>query len=434
MRQAGSAPARRLEPEPKLRPGPSSTPQGANNLGRSHRLSSRPVQQNGSASPTSRDGAPRAPRLVSGTAGRPLQVMSFSCQPLDEVAPQALGLTYWFDAAPRGNPYPVTIRFSGQRLQVQGKPGERDQFSVLGTVDPVLPGSGRIALTTRVADIAPGEWQVTAAPMTQPRARAGVGLRAPSRRLRALPSGSSTGRTAFAPVVRVRAPGVRIGAWPMLVSLGTVVAVAVQALLAAREQLPVSSLLLISATACLLGLAGAKGYYLLTHRGQKTVVVTAGMSIQGFVVVAIGTTIAGALLANIPVGQLLDVTVPGLLFGMTIGRIGCFLGGCCVGLPTSSRWGVWSSDRRLGVRRIPVQLFESTLAGLLGGTALLAILFTSSSVDGVIFVAALAAYTLGRQLLFPMRGIPRKTAYGRMLTMLVMALAVVGALAMAVFV
>ncbi|MGI8720908.1 MAG: prolipoprotein diacylglyceryl transferase family protein [Geodermatophilaceae bacterium] len=119
---------------------------------------------------------------------------------------------------------------------------------------------------------------------------------------------------------------------------------------------------------------------------------------------------------------------------MTIGRIGCFLGGCCVGLPTSSRWGVWSSDRRLGVRRIPVQLFESTLAGLLGVTALLAILFTNSSVDGVIFVAALAAYTLGRQLLFPMRGIPRKTAYGRMLTMVVMALAVVAALAVAVFV
>ncbi|MGI8720909.1 MAG: hypothetical protein ACR2JG_01640 [Geodermatophilaceae bacterium] len=237
--------------------------------------------------------------------------MSFSCQPLDEVAPQALGLTYWFDAAPRGNPYPVTIRFSGQRLQVQGKPGERDNFSVLGTVDPVIPGSGRIALTTRVADITPGEWQVTAAPVTQPRAPAGVGRRAPSRRLRTLPSGSSTGRTAFAPVVRVRAPGVRLGAWPTLVSLGTVVAVAVQALLAAREQLPVSSLLLISATACLLGLAGAKVYYLLTHRGQKTVVVTAGMSIQGFVVVAIGTTIAGALLANIPVGQRWTSRCPG---------------------------------------------------------------------------------------------------------------------------
>lgn len=349
------------------------------------------------------------------------------------MAPQALGLTYWFDAAPRGNPYPVTICFSGQRLQVKGKPGQRDKFSVLGTVDPVIPGSGRIALTTRVADISPGEWQVTAAPVTQPRSPAGVGQRAPSRRLRALPSGSSSGRTAFAPVVRVRAPGVRLGAWPTLVSLGTVVAVAVQALLAAREQLPVSSLLLISATACLLGLAGAKVYYLLTHRGQKTVLVTAGMSIQGFVVVAIGTTIAGALLAKIPVGQLLDVTVPGLLFGMTIGRLGCFFGGCCVGLPTSSRWGVWSSDRRLGVRRIPVQLLESTLAGLLGLTALLAVLFTNSSVDGAIFVAALAAYTLGRQLLFPMRSIRRKTAYGRILTMAVMALAVVAALAVAVF-
>lgn len=389
-------------------------------------MSVKPSQQGGPASPAPGQRAiPRAPLLVSGIPGPPLQVMSFSCQPLDDLEPQALGLTYWFDAARHGNPYPVTIRFSGQRLQVAAKPKAQDRFSVLGTIDPVTPGSGRIALTTRVFGIAPGQWQVTAAPVTQPRAKVGASSDAPARRSRSLPNGSSSGTTAFAPVVRVRAPGVRIGAWPALVGLGAVVAVTVQALLAASEQLPVGSLLLISATACLVGLLGAKVYYLLTHRGEPTALVTAGMSIQGFVFAAIGTTIIGAVLAGIPVGQVLDVTVPGLLFGMAIGRLGCFFGGCCVGRPTASRWGVWSSDRRIGVRRIPVQLFESTLACLLGVLALLAVLLTDPPVAGVHFATAIAAYTFGRQLLFPIRGIPRTTAHGRTLTMAAMAAVVV---------
>lgn len=36
---------------------------------------------------------------------------------------------------------------------------------------------------------------------------------------------------------------------------------------------------------------------------------------------------------------------------------------------------------------------------------------------GAVFVAAIATYTIGRQLLFPLRNLPRHTAHGRRLTM-----------------
>jgi len=108
----------------------------------------------------------------------------------------------------------------------------------------------------------------------------------------------------FAPVVRVRAPGVRLGAWPAFVSAGAAVALIVQALLAATRQLPVSTVLLISLVACVAGLAGAKLYYLATHRGQERSLLTTGMSIQGFVLAVVGTAVLSALVGGVLVGRL----------------------------------------------------------------------------------------------------------------------------------
>ncbi|MFC7571318.1 prolipoprotein diacylglyceryl transferase family protein [Klenkia terrae] len=160
-----------------------------------------------------------------------------------------------------------------------------------------------------------------------------------------MPQGSSSGATAFLPVVNVRAPGVRIGAWPALVGLGFVAAVILQWVLGVQRDLPVGRILLVSLLAGLVGLVGAKVYYLQTHRAEKKRTLTAGMSVQGFVMAAVSVLVLAGWVAGIAVGAMLDVTAPGLLLGMTIGRLGCFFGGCCVGLPTASRWGIWSSDR-----------------------------------------------------------------------------------------
>ncbi|MBA3524847.1 MAG: prolipoprotein diacylglyceryl transferase, partial [Geodermatophilaceae bacterium] len=159
---------------------------------------------------------------------------------------------------------------------------------------------------------------------------------------------SAAGSTGFAPVVRVRAPGVRLAAWPGLVGLGAVVALLAMSLLASRLGLPVTHVLVLALVASLVGLVGlvgAKLYYLAEHPtyARSLASMTGGMCIQGFVLAANRTIVLGALLWDLSVGSVLDATAPGLLFGMAIGRVGCFLGGCCAGRPTASRWGLWSS-------------------------------------------------------------------------------------------
>lgn len=353
----------------------------------------------------------------------PVQVMSWNCSQVEGIEPQGLGLTYWFDAAPDGDPYPVSVRFTGRRLSGDQPAGPRDTFETVRTLERVLPGSGRIALTTRVREVPPGTWEVTATPVPP---KAADGSHTQPRPI-PMPRGTATGTTAFLPVVNVRAPGVRIGAWPALVALGFVAALILQWVLGVQRDLPVGRILLVSLLAGLVGLAGAKVYYLQTHREEKKKVLTAGMSVQGFVIAAVSVLVLAGWAAGIPVGAMLDVTAPGLLLGMTIGRLGCFFGGCCVGLPTASRWGIWSSDRGVGVRRIPVQLFESAMAGTVATLTLLAVLLLDPAVDGLLFLAGLSAYTLGRQVLFPLRGIPRKTANGRVITMVVTGLVLVAA-------
>lgn len=54
--------------------------------------------------------------------------------------------------------------------------------------------------------------------------------------------------------------------------------------------------------------------------------------------------------------------IPGLIFAHSIGRIGCFLAGCCYGTPSQLFWSVHLH----GLNRHPVQLYESILLFIFG--------------------------------------------------------------------
>lgn len=346
---------------------------------------------------------------------RRVDVTSWSCSAVEEVEPHGIGMTHWVEVPKQGGPAMVRVRFTGRR--VGPTPGEPASFVHDVTVGPMPPGVGRVAVTGRATPVPRGEWEVRAVELDE---RGEVVRRAPA--------AVGRGKTTFGPVVRALAPGVRPYAWPSMVLLGTVAAVVAQLLLSGQRGLSSGALLAVTLVACLLGVAGAKVYYLLTHRGSTEGALAAGMSIQGFVLVAISTLILGSLVAGLPIGDVLDVSTPGLLLGMAIGRLGCFFGGCCAGRPTASRWALWSSDREVGVRRIPVQFLESAM------TAVLALTTTALVAGGVLhrggttFVVGIASYTFGRQLLFPLRDIPRSTRLGRPVTAAVTATAIVVAI------
>ncbi len=290
----------------------------------------------------------------------------------------------------------------------------------------VIPGSGWVSVTTRVPGTAPGRWDVTATPLAG-LPEDSVKRSAPKRP--GLLRGVASGRTGFGMLVDAVAPGVWAGSWSVLVLLGFVLGLVLQATVASVVGLAWPRLTAVTVLAGALGLVGAKAYYLLTHPiERRRSLRTPGMSVQGFVIVALATLTVSGLVLGMPVGAVLDATAPGLFLGMSVGRLGCLFAGCCVGRPTASRWGLWSSDRHLGVRRIPVQLMESALCASLVGFSLVALRTSAASGSGVVLVVCFSAYLVGRQLLFPLRAMARVTRHGRMVTLVIASLVLAVAL------
>jgi phosphatidylglycerol:prolipoprotein diacylglycerol transferase len=197
-----------------------------------------------------------------------------------------------------------------------------------------------------------------------------------------------------------------------------VTALAVQAVLAGRAHLSIAAGLGVSLAASVAGAAGARAWYRALNRGKVQGIATQGLCIQGFILAAVTVLIAGLALAGIPIRTFLDVSAPGLLFGMAIGRQGCFLHGCCAGRLTASRWGIWASDGRVGARRVPTQQLESLACLVIGLAALLLVLQARPPAAGTVFIGALSAYTVCRQILFRYRDEPRRTSVGRRASMI----------------
>jgi len=295
-------------------------------------------------------------------------------------------------------------------------------------IEGIVPGTGPVSITTRVYDVNPGEWTVAAEMLptsrtpksTRKAMRLGPGGSqqlhpiAWSWRRWALSAGTATPlKTRWAPLTNFeRMPAVIPGSWAGLVLLGVIVGLALQATLVSRLHLDVARVMAVGLGASLAGLVGAKAWYVALNPRAWRAEPWVGLCIQGFLVGAVAAGLGGLFLLRLPIGPVLDATAPGLFFGVTVGRFGCFFTGCCAGRQSGSRWAIWSSDRRVGARRIPTQLLESLAGVSIAIPALLAVTYTRPAVPGAIFVASFAAYTLFRQGLLRLRGEARRSTLG----------------------
>lgn len=372
-----------------------------------------------------------APRSNVASSNTEIQTTDKFTALLERATQEILAVTYWFNPAPHAEPYPVTVRFTGRRADVKGRLTARDRFVHDETIEKVVSGSGPVSLTARIGDINPGEWIVTAQIQGSAHHMQGAKTQANVTNISTGPQSKVARmwrtwaphvqadepmKTCLSPFAHV--PGILPGIWGAMVAVGMVVALTIQSLVIARDHLAVGPVWTISLLSIAVGIIGAKAWYLFLYR---TLV---GWCIQGFVVASTLTAAILLVVFGVPAGVFLDATAPGLLLGMAVGRIGCFFAGCCGGPATASPFGVWSSDQRVGARRVPTQLMESGLALVLALLILVAIL-SRGPADGAFFVAGLSAYTLVRQGILHLRAEPRKTKLWSVITLVLTALALI---------
>jgi phosphatidylglycerol:prolipoprotein diacylglycerol transferase len=338
---------------------------------------------------------------------------------------EGLTVTHHFDPGADGPPFSASVRFSGRREGVVGKPRPGDTFTIDERVERVVPGSGPVTVTTRAYGLNPGEWTVTAqlsrgpaATTRTPSTGARGGQTLPRARWswvrwRVTDAPFGPVRTRSSVFVRLTSmPAVIHGSWTALVAVGVVVGVLAMLWFLSFEGIAPGPALVVAVVGVIGGIVGAKLWYIVLRPRQWRRSLGEGWSIDGSILGAPIAAVIAMLVLDLPVLAFLDAATPAFFVGVGIGRLGCFFTGCCAGRCTASRWGVWSSDRRVGARRIPTQLMESGLG--IGLAAIFGALDVSGivPVDGLVFVVGLGTYLAGRQVLLRLRADARSSSLG----------------------
>jgi phosphatidylglycerol:prolipoprotein diacylglycerol transferase len=182
---------------------------------------------------------------------------------------------------------------------------------------------------------------------------------------------------------------------------------------AARAGIPPDHVIDISFIVLISSIVGSRFFYVIFHLDefadnlfdivnpfQGGTVGIFGLSMGGGIVLAIISAFLFLIIKRLKPWGIFDAMMPMFALGVGITRIGCFLNGCCYGLPTDSRLGViFPPDSGAGFHfpdtpLLPVQLYSS-----LAGFAILLIVLWSErfkKFDGHSFWLTIALYAVWR--------------------------------------
>lgn len=160
---------------------------------------------------------------------------------------------------------------------------------------------------------------------------------------------------------------VAIYSYGLMVALGFLAAVFVIWRLAREEEIEEEKLFDGILTTFFFGISGARVYYVLLNWEIFSkdylriihLIAYPGLGIMGALMGGLIGFFVFCKVNKLEFGKVADLGVIGLSLGQAIGRIGCFLNGCCYGKVTDALWGVLFPG--LSGRRHPTQLYEAVL-------------------------------------------------------------------------
>ncbi len=202
-----------------------------------------------------------------------------------------------------------------------------------------------------------------------------------------------------------------IGSYGLMVALGVAVAAGTVLRDAHRARADVGATAAVLACAVAGGFVGAWlsfGAVELARVGSiEPMLHGGGLVFFGAVPGGVGAALIAGRLLRVDVIAALDRSVPGLAAGHALGRIGCFLGGCCYGAPFDGPWAVvyahpLAPAAHPSVPRHPTPLYES--AGLLALALAFALTPPRRPGSGARALTYLALYSLLRAATEQVRG------------------------------
>lgn len=200
---------------------------------------------------------------------------------------------------------------------------------------------------------------------------------------------------------------ITIYSYGLFVAIGVALAVILSVRQAGRVGVKQSDMLDIMTAMIVGGIAGGRLLFVLInweiYANNPAAIFNlseGGMAFQGALFLSLGSAAVLARRRKISFWKVSDILAPYLALAHSVGRIGCFLNGCCYGKEALSGPSViFPGDT---VPRIPTQLYSS--AGLFLIFVLLVGLRRKKTFDGFLFSIYLMAYAVFRIFMDSFRG------------------------------
>jgi len=160
-----------------------------------------------------------------------------------------------------------------------------------------------------------------------------------------------------------------IRSWGLMVMLGIILGVLLAMKEAKRKGVDPEHIIDLVIILIILGVVGARVVYVLTNFSEYRdnislafSIRTGGLAWPGAFLFALIGTILFVRWRKLSFWVIADILSPYIALGYAIGRIGCFLNGCCFGKVTERAW--WSVYM-LGAYRYPTQIYSSIASFLI---------------------------------------------------------------------
>jgi phosphatidylglycerol---prolipoprotein diacylglyceryl transferase len=193
----------------------------------------------------------------------------------------------------------------------------------------------------------------------------------------------------------------QIHSYGLLLAIAFLVAIQIFVVRGKRRGIPEDALHTVSLVLLILAIIGGRGLFVVTHWSDYASdpvgifrLWEGGLMLYGGYILAIAGGILYVKRAKLPLWKVADAAAPAMALGIGIGRIGCFLNGCCFGLPTHAAWGVQFPPGSYSTFVFPgAHVHPSQLYMTLGGVLLFAVLLRldrKPRFDGYLFWMAVA--------------------------------------------
>jgi len=155
---------------------------------------------------------------------------------------------------------------------------------------------------------------------------------------------------------------ITVYSYGFMVAIGFIIAAFLAARRAKGLNIPEEKITTLALLILLSGIIGARVFYVLMYLDEYVsnpleilMVTHGGLIFYGGAIFAFLAGVCYIKLSKLPFLDTADLISVYAALGHAIGRIGCFLNGCCYGMPVSGSFGVIFQD---GVIRFPTQLLS----------------------------------------------------------------------------